>query len=184
NGKRLRDDRAHGHPGIERAVGVLEVDLDPPPRAPQLRLGQCGEVLPLEEHLTARGPLELEHAPPCGRLAAAGFADEPERLASRDREADVVYGLDHSRGTAQESAADVEMLHEMAHVEEDVVAGEDAHRAGIAGSRRLIGTPRPRHRACRRASRTPGDRPISTRAPGPRSGTAPRHKHSAPRTRT
>ena len=50
------------------------------------------------------------------RLAAAGFADEPERLAALDGKADAVHGAD-------EAAAGVEG-------DAEVLDGEEGHRKG------------------------------------------------------
>ena len=65
NFQRLANDVADGHARIERVVGVLENHLPfPPPRA-QLGAG------PLRQRASKRG------------LAAAAFADQPQRLARR-----------------------------------------------------------------------------------------------------
>jgi hypothetical protein len=90
DGERLAHDLAYGHPRVQRAVGVLEDDLDAPAHRPERRRRERGELLPLEAHRPAGRPLELENAAPCRGFAAAGLAHEPERLAAPDREADAV----------------------------------------------------------------------------------------------
>jgi hypothetical protein len=61
-----------------------------------LRAGELRDVTTVEDDLP-RGRLEQAHqAPGQRRLAAAGLADDPERLAAIDREADVVDGLDRA----------------------------------------------------------------------------------------
>ncbi len=52
------------------------------------------DVLTVEQDPAARRLEEPEHRPPDRRLAAAGLADETERLAARDPQAHAVDGLD------------------------------------------------------------------------------------------
>ena len=118
----LGDDLADGHPRVERAVRILEDDLDPPPHRPQLDLSELRQVAALEDHLAAGRPLELEDAAARGRLAAAGLTHEPEGLAPANGEADAVHRLDHAGRAAEQAAADLEMLDEIAHLE-DQLAG-------------------------------------------------------------
>ena len=72
--------------------------------------------------LAAGRPLELEDAAACSRLAAAGLTHEPEDLGPANGEADAVHRLDHAGRSAEQPAADLEMLDEIAHLE-DQVAG-------------------------------------------------------------
>src|SRR5262245_65959034 len=69
-------------------------------------------VLGPNPHLARRGLDEPQYAASGGRLTAAGFSDETERLALLDHEAHVVHRLDHGAGTEQTLVADV-MLDEM-----------------------------------------------------------------------
>src|SRR4030095_11719653 len=108
---------AHRHPRIERAVRILEDHLHLAPDRTQRVLGERREVAPLEEDLTAGRPLELQDAAPGGRLPAPGLAHEPERLAPADLEAHAVDGADEGPAR-EEPAADLEMLHQIADLEQ------------------------------------------------------------------
>src|SRR5260221_2388876 len=61
---------------------------------------------------------QLEDRFPRGRLAAAGLADEAERLARGDVEADAVDGVDLADGARQQSLAHREMLLEAVDLEQ------------------------------------------------------------------
>ena len=91
--ERLADDVADRHAGVERGVRILEDDLHLPPHPAHLLATDLGQLDTLEAH-RARGRLEeLEDAVAGRRLARAGLADEPERLARSDVEADAVDRL-------------------------------------------------------------------------------------------
>src|SRR5215207_2305437 len=110
--QRLVDDGADGHARVERGVGVLEDDLHVAPKRGQLGAAERRHVLALEPHL-ARGRFDqAQDAAPGRRLAAARLADEPERLAGFELEADAVDGV-HPFDVAREQAAlHREALHE------------------------------------------------------------------------
>jgi hypothetical protein len=133
--QRLGDDLADGHARVQRAVRVLEDDLQPPPHRAQLVGAELGEVAALEEDLARRRRLELQDAAPRRRLAAARLADQPQRLAAADRERDAVHRAHEAAAAAEESAADLEVLHEIADFEEHV-----AHVRPPTGSRRATPT--------------------------------------------
>jgi len=99
---RLADDVAHPHARTERAVRVLEHDLDLAPIVLQVRPPQLRDVAPLELDGTGRRHLGGQHELRRGRLAAPGLADQPERLPGVDREADSVDGLDQCPSRAEE----------------------------------------------------------------------------------
>src|SRR5438132_303116 len=117
DGERLPDDLAHRHPRIERAVRILEDHLHLPSDRAQRVLVERREVAALEEDLTAGRPLELQDAASGGGLAAPGLAHEPEGLAPPDLEAHAVDGADEAGSTPEETAADLEMLHQVADLE-------------------------------------------------------------------
>src|SRR3972149_3543408 len=71
HGQGLRDDLAHRHPRVERAVRVLEDDLHLPPHGPELGWRGRRQVLALEKDGAAGQLLQLEHAAACRGLAAA-----------------------------------------------------------------------------------------------------------------
>ena len=103
--QRLADDRADRHARVERGVGILEDDLHVAAQRAQRLAVERDDALAFEPHL-ARGRLdEPQDAAPGGRLAAAGFADEPQRLAGADLEADTVDRVHLLAGAARESAA-------------------------------------------------------------------------------
>jgi len=64
----------------------------------------------VQQDTAARGLFETQQQPRQGRLAAAGLAHEPERLAAADRERHVIHRLDHAAPAAEESARDLEVL--------------------------------------------------------------------------
>src|SRR6185503_9197900 len=52
------------------------------------------DVLAVEDDLPLGRPVETDHRPADRRLAAPRLADEPKRLAARDRQRDVIDRLD------------------------------------------------------------------------------------------
>ena len=74
------------------------------------------------------GRRELHDRPTGGGLAAAGLADDAERLAAPDVEADPGDGADDQPG-----APDREVDHEVVGAQDDVVAG--GAEVGVAGAR-------------------------------------------------
>src|SRR5262249_28996440 len=60
-----------------------------------------------------RRRLELQDAAAGGGLAAAGLADEAQRLATTDREGHVVHGFDDAPAGAEKTAGDLEVLLEV-----------------------------------------------------------------------
>ncbi len=92
--ERLADDVADRHAGVERGVGVLEDHLDVAPHRLQRPAGQPGDVLALVADLARGGPLQVHQHPGHRRLAAAGLADDAQRLAPVQVEGDAVDRLD------------------------------------------------------------------------------------------
>ena len=90
--QRLGQDLAHGHARIERGVGVLKDDLHVPAQPAQFVLVEVCDLLALEAHRARRRVHQAQHQASGGRLAAAGFADQRQRLAARDLETDVLDG--------------------------------------------------------------------------------------------
>ena len=79
--QRLGQDLAHGHARIERRVGVLEDDLHvAAERAQRLAIGGA-HVASLETDLAGGRLDQAQHQAAGRRLAAAGLADERQRLA-------------------------------------------------------------------------------------------------------
>ena len=86
-----------------------------------------GEVGALEAHRARRRRRELHDRPTGGRLAAAGLADDAERLAAAHVEADPGDGADDQPG-----APEREVDHEVLDAQHDVVA--DRAEVGVAGA--------------------------------------------------
>ena len=123
NGQRLGDDLPDRHPRIQRAVRILEDHLHLATDRTQRVLVERRQVASLEEDLTAGRPLELQDASAGRRLAAPGLADEPEGLAAADLEAHAVDGTDEAASAPEQSAADLEVFHQIRDLQErDAVA--------------------------------------------------------------
>src|SRR5713101_1558082 len=90
---RLGDNLADLHARIQRAVRVLENDLNPPPQRQKLFAFQLCDVDAVIEDLAAGRPLEPQDAPAGRGLATAALADQPEGLAAADREVDAINRL-------------------------------------------------------------------------------------------
>ncbi len=176
---RLADDGAGGEARIERRVGVLEHDLHAAAMLPHLRRREARDVDAAEHDAARRRLDELEHQAADRGLAAARFADEPERLPAPDREADAVDRLHHAAAAPQQPADNREMLDEALDL-------EDCGRAHAAASatrwasqhatrceplglhqrrRRRSGSGRPRSRSAarRRSRRSAGSGPARCR---------------------
>ena len=94
---------------VERRDRVLEDHLEPGPHAPQRLAVQRREVDAVEADGPGDRRRELHHGPPGRRLAAPGLADEPERLAGRDVEADARDGV-HPLAAVSDGELDDEVL--------------------------------------------------------------------------
>ena len=114
----LDDQLADGHPRVQRAERVLEHDLHAPPQRAHLG-GRRGPKVDAVEAYRTRGRLEQPQDQASRRgLAAAAFADQPQRLALGDVEADVVDGQ-NARPPAGEAALSAgEFFAQPAHAEE------------------------------------------------------------------
>ena len=72
---RLGDDVADLHARIERAVWILEDDLDAAPQRQELLVLEPGEVDAVIDDLAGGRPVEQQYAPAGRRLTATTFAD-------------------------------------------------------------------------------------------------------------
>ena len=102
---RLADDAADRVPRVQRRVGILEDHLHPSPQRAQLALVEPRDLLAVEDDPAVDRLVEAEDRPPDGRLAAAGLADEAERLPAPDLERDVVDGADVADVAVEQDAA-------------------------------------------------------------------------------
>src|SRR5439155_25060771 len=95
--ERLDELVADGEDWVQGGLGVLQDHRDPAPAdLTHLGLALRDEILALEQHLPPHDPAgrlreQAKHAEPGHRLAAAGFADEAERLALAERDAYAVH---------------------------------------------------------------------------------------------
>ncbi len=80
--QRPGQDLADRHARIERGIGVLEDHLHAPAQRPDLRLGRVGDVGAVEQHPSGGRLVQPRDQPRQGGFAAAGFADQPDRLAA------------------------------------------------------------------------------------------------------
>src|SRR6185437_1165000 len=93
NDKRLGHDVTDTATRIERGDRVLEDELRPPAHLPQGLAPHGGEILAVEQHPARYSRAQLQYRAAEGRFAATGLADEPQRLAARDLEADIRNGM-------------------------------------------------------------------------------------------
>src|SRR5206468_343481 len=103
---------------IQGPERILEDDLHPLARQPQLARRQRDEVPPLEPDAPRTRLDQPQDQARRRGLAAARLADEAQRLALREREADAVDRVDHAPATGEPRAADVEPLLQPGDLEE------------------------------------------------------------------
>ena len=121
----LADDLADPLAGVQRRVRVLEDHLHLASHGPHGPPRPADEFLALELDRTRRRRGELQDRPAQRGLAATGFADQAQRLALVDGEADAVDGL-HPADLAvdDDSRLDREVLDQVRHFEQG--GGHDA----------------------------------------------------------
>src|SRR5215510_2794337 len=100
----LADDLANLHARIERAVRVLEDDLDTPAQTTQRFPPEVCEADTVEQDFALRRAFELQDAAAGRGLAATRLADQAERLAATNIEADAVNRLDVGNRARNERA--------------------------------------------------------------------------------
>ncbi len=151
--QRLADDLARRHARIERGERVLEDDLHLPPVGAQLRPAEARDVGTVELD-AARGRLDQpQHGATDCRLAAARLADQPQRLARTDREADAVDREDMAGRAPQYALLDREMLLELPHLQD--------RRHGRRALRRCGGRPASAMPGSEEALRAPAGGPMA-----------------------
>ena len=121
--KRLGDDLAHRHPRVQRRVRVLEDDLDVASDRTHLAARKRCDVLAVEDDPAGRRLEELDDGSAERRLAAAGFTDDPERLATAHREIDTVDRLYLPDGVLEQSRLDRKVLDETLDAQDVVFSG-------------------------------------------------------------
>src|SRR5690606_12413309 len=136
-------------PGVQRRDRVLEDHLHLRPQPAQLLGAEAAEVAPVEDDPAGGGRWRVHDRPGRRRLAAAGLADEPERLAPGDVEGHVGHRPDPA------SAADGELDDQVLDGEQDVVAPPQGGRAA-AGHQTATSAVRSLRRLRARASSPSG----------------------------
>ena len=90
---RLGNDLADLHARVERAVRILENDLDAAPQCQKVLALRLGDIDAVKKDRACGRPFEPQDAPAGRRLAAAALADQPQGLAAPDSEIDAVDGF-------------------------------------------------------------------------------------------
>ena len=116
--QRLRHDLAHRHARVERCVRILEDDLQLAPHFAHAATAEVGDVLAVEKDLAVRRRQQLDHGAAERRLAAAGLADEAERLTRAQRQVDTVDGVDLADAPLEDPGGDREVLVEPVDAED------------------------------------------------------------------
>ena len=102
------------HPRIERAVGILEDDLHPPPELAERGAVEREDVDALEERLPAVGSCSRRIVRPTDDLPQPDSPTSAERLAPADIERHPVHRAHRRRRPAEQPAGRV-VLHQVAH---------------------------------------------------------------------
>ena len=113
----LGEHRLHAEPGVERGVGVLEHQLDATSNGAQLAAPHPRDVLVAESHRAGVGVVQPHDRAPEGALAAAGLADQPERPAGGDVEADARHRLHRADLAVEHARAQRVLLHQSLDLE-------------------------------------------------------------------
>src|SRR5258708_24033696 len=100
-------------PRIERRIAVLEHHLHLPAELGEIERDRT-DLFSVEQDLADVGLDDLHDQPRGGRLAAAGLADDAERLALGHLEIDAVDGAHHRSRPREQAALAAEMLDEAA----------------------------------------------------------------------
>ncbi len=127
------DDLANRHSRIERGVGVLKDHLHFRAQRTQLPRRQTGQLRAVEHDPAAGRRDELQKGLGHRGLATAGFADQRQRAARRQRERDAIDRAHLPDRALQETAPDREMHGEIAHLEQGQCARRAAGAPGPCG---------------------------------------------------
>ena len=129
---RLGQDVAHSHARIEAGERILEHHLDAAAHAAQPAGRQIVDAPAVQHHL-ARGDVEQpQDGAADRRLAAAGFADQRQRLAARDLERHAVDRVDDVFPAAEQAAAHRKVLFQIVDLKQRDLQQGRAHAAAAA----------------------------------------------------
>ena len=112
--QRLSDDVFDRHAGIKGRIRVLEHHCSL--FAELFYVGFCLDELAVVVNFAAGGLVQVQDGAADGRLAAAGLADQTQRLAGLDGKAHVVDGLERLR--PEHAHVDVKILFEIAYFDD------------------------------------------------------------------
>src|SRR5262249_10163565 len=110
--KRLREHLPDGHARIERAVRVLENDLQGAALRAQRLVIEREQVVAVEADASCGGLDQPQHEAAGRRLAATRFSDQREGLAGGEVEVDAVDRAHRAVRAAEESGTHGEVLDE------------------------------------------------------------------------
>ena len=162
--QRLSDDLLHRMARVERGVRVLEDHLHFGPQAAQFLRAEPSKILPIQDHLSGSGAVELQDGAPGGGFAAAALTHQAQGLPALDLEGDAVHSLDRPPAAAEQAALQGKILLQPAHLEQHLVLSHGAAP----------------HAKCRR-SRPPGAWAPGGSSPGSPPSSARRRSRSAGR---
>ncbi len=140
--ERFGDAVGDAHPRIERAVRILKHELQAAAHVGEMFCAVLAGDRFAEQFDASLGRRDqADQQPADGRFAGAGFADQPQRFARRNIEADLIDGMKLQRCAAS-VVPDLEYLDEVANPGDRAWAhgaatrgGQRAKRAGPAGSK-------------------------------------------------
>ena len=141
----VHDGVAHRATRVQAGIGILEDGLHLAAERQQRGAGQALHVMAGQLDAAGRGPQQAGDAAAQCALARARFADQRQRGAALDRQADAAHGLQHARRPAQQVAGQHEFLGHRVRAQDGV-----AHRVACAA------VPRPSRRAGSRGASTSG----------------------------
>jgi hypothetical protein len=116
--QRLHDRVAHRHARVERGERVLEDELDVAAQRLHVLLGQLEDVAAVELDGAALALDQAQQRAAGGRLAAARFTDQRQRLARMQVEAQLLHRMHAARDAAEEAAAQVEARDQVLHAQD------------------------------------------------------------------
>src|SRR5207245_2553900 len=109
--ERLGQHGGYGHARVERGVWVLEHELRLAAERTRRIVTEREQIRAVETHAPGGRLDQPQHQPPDGGLSGARLANQRERLAGFDREADAVDRLHMRERAPEHRTARNEMLH-------------------------------------------------------------------------